>query len=78
MINLSFPCFSGPAAEFLGTHDKRLNDLVRAGKIVPPPTVASGRRLWTADQVRQAAALLGALTPERKKLLGEAEGETTQ
>ena len=71
MIDLTFPCFSGRVAEFLGTHDKRLNDLVRARRIVPAPSVVSGRRLWTTDQVWQAAEILGVLTPERRKALQE-------
>lgn len=45
----------------LGVSECRVADLVRRGKIVPPPTVLSARRLWTPDQIRQAARALGLL-----------------
>jgi hypothetical protein len=54
---------TGQAAHILDTTEPRLSDLVRKGKIHPPPTIAVGRRLWSTCHMLQAGALLG-LAPE--------------
>jgi DNA-binding transcriptional MerR regulator len=46
-------------AEILGVTEPRLSELVRRGRIRPPPIVVSGRRVWTPEQVAEAAAALG-------------------
>jgi hypothetical protein len=51
-------------AEWLCRTEPQIADLVRRGKVTPPPTIVAGRRFWTVDQVRQAANHLGLLTPE--------------
>jgi hypothetical protein len=48
-------------------------DLGDDGSIRPEPVIVSGRRLWSADQMRQAADALGLLTAEFQGTL-DAEG----
>jgi hypothetical protein len=62
---------TGQAARLLDTNEPRLADLVRKGKITPPPEVVAGRRLWLMAHLLQAAEHLGVLTAElRAKLAG--------
>ncbi len=69
-----FPCFTAAVRDFLGVAtDKRLNELVRAGRVHPAPPVRSGRRLWSGHHIRQAALALGVLSPEIENELRRAE-----
>jgi hypothetical protein len=61
---VKFPISTGQAAQFLGTNEPRLAELVRRGKIVPEPAIFAGRRLWVRDHILQAARALGLLTPD--------------
>lgn len=54
---------TGRVAESLGVTEPRLAELVRRGRIVPPPCVVAGRRVWTRDQVAKAATILGRILP---------------
>jgi hypothetical protein len=56
------PLTTGAAATLIGTTEPRLAETVRRGHVSPPPPIVAGRRLWSADQVRQAAEALGLLT----------------
>lgn len=60
---MQFPASTGTVAAYLGCTEPQLNDLIRRGKIQPPPIVASGRRLWLADHVAAAAIALGRNVP---------------
>ena len=53
------PITTGQAAQALSSTEPRLGELVRRGRIHPPPVVIAGRRLWSVDQVLQAAEALG-------------------
>lgn len=63
------PTTTGVAAELLGTTEPRLAETVRRGRVTPPPAILAGRRLWTADQLRQAAEALGLLTDDLRAQL---------
>ncbi len=56
---MQIPASTGQAARFLGVTEPRLNDLVRRGKIIPAPSVYSGRRLWDRQHLISAATILG-------------------
>lgn len=56
---MHFPASTGQVARHLGVPEPRLNDLIRRGKIDPPPPVSSGRRLWSREHLEQAAKVLG-------------------
>ena len=58
------PKTTGRVAQDLGVVEPRLNDLVRRGKINPPPPVVAGRRFWDRSHILQAARHLGLLTEE--------------
>lgn len=69
------PASTGVAARILGVSEPRLNDLIRRGKVQPPPHVIGGRRLWTRPTLLAAAEALGlppsvvesvSTTPERE------------
>jgi DNA-binding transcriptional MerR regulator len=45
---------TGEAASLLGTSERRLNDLIRRGKIEPVPPVRAGRRAWLEDDLQRA------------------------
>jgi DNA-binding transcriptional MerR regulator len=45
---------TGEAASLLGTSERRLNDLIRRGKIDPAPPVRAGRRVWDKDDLKRA------------------------
>lgn len=70
---MEFPISTGQAARLLGATEPQLSELVRHGKVSPPPTVFAGRRLWQPALVRQAAEALGTLTPELSVELDRAE-----
>jgi hypothetical protein len=55
---------TGAVVRLLGTTEARLQDLIRRGKVQPPPPISAGRRQWYAAHIFQAAKLLGVLTPE--------------
>jgi hypothetical protein len=61
---MQYPITTGQAAVLLFTTEPRLADLVRKGKISPPPEVVAGRRLWQRQHLLQAAEHLGVLTAE--------------
>ena len=61
---MRYPITTGQAAVLLFTTEPRLADLVRKGKISPPPEVVAGRRLWQSAHLLQAAEHLGVLTAE--------------
>jgi hypothetical protein len=58
---------TGAVAELLGVTEPRLAETVRRGHVAPPPTVIAGRRLWTREQVLQAAAALGEVTAQLRQ-----------
>lgn len=66
------PISTGEAARLLSTSEPRLSDLVRRGKIVPPPSIVAGRRVWQEIHLRQAAAILGTPAAESERLLAPA------
>lgn len=72
---VQFPASTGRAARFLDTNEPRLNDVVRRGKVDPPPPIVAGRRLWDRVHILQAAAALGRLTPELRARLENAEAD---
>lgn len=59
-----FPISTGQVAQLLGTTEPKLSEEVRRGRVVPPPPVVAGRRLWRAEHVRQVAERLGLLTAD--------------
>ncbi len=61
---MKLPISTGQAAQLLSTTEPQLAELVRRGKVQPPPLVFAGRRLWYADHLLQAAQELGVLTDE--------------
>jgi len=64
-----FPLSTGQAAHLLNLTEPQLAETVRRGKVDPPPPVRAGRRLWTRDNILQAAAALGILTDELRARL---------
>lgn len=73
-VPVSFPLTSGATAELLGTTEPRLSETVRRGHIKPAPTIVAGRRLWTHEQVLQAAEVLGTLNDELRQRIDTAFG----
>ena len=59
---MHLPLSTGQAASLFGTTEAPLANLVRKGKVCPPPPVIAGRRLWQADHLIQAAKELDVLT----------------
>ena len=62
---------TGAAAVLLGTTEPKLSEVVRRGRITPPPPILAGRRLWSREHVLQAAAALGLLTDELRERLSQ-------
>lgn len=60
----STPLTTGAVARLLNTTEPRVADVVRRGRVVPEPLIVAGRRLWTHDQVLQAAEALGLLSDD--------------
>lgn len=56
---MNHPISTGQAARLLQRTEPQLAELVRRGRIKPPPAIFAGRRLWEAHHLRQAAELLG-------------------
>jgi hypothetical protein len=50
---------SGQAALVLDTIEPILNQLVRKGRIDPPPPIVAGRRQWSEASILSAARALG-------------------
>jgi hypothetical protein len=69
MPEFSSPLTTGAVARLLQTTEPRVAETVRRGHISPEPVVVAGRRLWTTEQVRQAAEALGLLTDELRAKL---------
>lgn len=63
-VPLLFPLTTGAAAELLGTTEPKLAETVRRGRVTPPPPIQAGRRLWSPDQIRQAAEALDLPVPD--------------
>ena len=61
---MQFPLSTGQVARQLGVTEPRLNDLIRKGKLNPPPPISAGRRAWQAEHALQAAMGLGLLNDE--------------
>ena len=49
---------TGQAALILDATESQVAETVRRGKVVPKPTILSGRRLWTPEQLMMAAEAL--------------------
>ena len=62
---------TGQAANLLGTTEPRLSEVVRRKKVAPAPWVVAGRRLWSAQDLAQAAEALGVLTPAIKEAIDQ-------
>ena len=54
-----FPLTTGAVARLLNSTEPRVAETVRRGRVEPPPNIVAGRRLWSIDQVLQAAEALG-------------------
>ena len=68
------PLTTGAVARLLNTTEPRVAETVRRGRISPEPVIVAGRRLWSYDQVLQAAEALGLLTDSlRAQLTSEAD-----
>jgi len=70
---MRYPLTTGQAATLLSTTEPRLADLVRKGRIAPPPEIVAGRRLWHLEHVLQAADVLGVLDGHLHARLAELE-----
>lgn len=64
-----FPVSTGAVASLLGTHEPRLNDLARRGKLDPLPPVTLGRRLWQREHVLRAAVAQGLSTDRIESII---------
>jgi hypothetical protein len=62
------PVSTGQVAQFLGVVEPRLNGIIRRGRVVPVPPVIAGRRQWSADHIRAAAAALRVSLPAAASL----------
>jgi hypothetical protein len=71
---MNYPISTGQAAQLLQITEPQLAELVRRGRIDPPPAVFAGRRLWFAQHLLQAARHLDVLTHE---LAARLEGDGT-
>ncbi len=60
---MKFPLTTGQVGQLLGQTEPQVSDLVRRGKVPPPPIVA-GRRLWSKKHLAEAAKHLGLAFPE--------------
>jgi len=69
--HMRFPLSTGQSASLLDSTEPKLAELVRSGKVHPPPLVFAGRRLWERRHLMQAAEALGALDDELRARLGE-------
>lgn len=65
----STPLTTGAVARLLNTTEPRVAETVRRGRIHPEPDIVAGRRLWTHEQVLQAAEALGVLTDDLRAQL---------
>lgn len=72
---MHYPLSTGESARLIGTTEPRLADVVRRGRVIPPPVVFAGRRLWTREHLLQAAHVLGILTEELRRRLTAQEVE---
>lgn len=64
---------TGALARLLNTTEPRVAETVRRGRINPEPVIVAGRRLWSPDQVRQAADALGLPQPDLHSVAQAAE-----
>ena len=56
---------TGQAARAVGIREPQLQDILRRGKIDPPPPILAGRRVWSEDNVEQVRQYLA----EREQLI---------
>lgn len=56
---MKYPISTGQAAALLEATEPQLAELVRRGRINPPPAIFAGRRLWMREHLVQAARHLG-------------------
>jgi predicted site-specific integrase-resolvase len=61
MSAITFPMSTAQVARLLGVAEFTLQNQIRAGRIHVPQML--GRRVWSALEVRQAATVLGKMTP---------------
>jgi hypothetical protein len=66
---MQFPISTGQAARLIKSIEPRMAEVVRRGKVDPPPPVLAGRRQWGPEHVLQAAWYLDLLTPELEEHL---------
>tara|TARA_R110002072_G_scaffold19443_4_gene72021 strand:- start:5095 stop:5307 length:213 start_codon:yes stop_codon:yes gene_type:complete len=62
---------TGQVARALGAVEPKVAELVRRGRITPPPPIVAGRRLWSLDQALEAARLLGVHDAEARERLNQ-------
>lgn len=60
---MSFPITTGAVAKLLGIPEPKLNDQIRRGRLAAPKQTASGRRLWSREEVVAAASALNVALP---------------
>jgi hypothetical protein len=68
-MNTNRTSATGEVARLLNETEPRLNNLIRRGRLSPPPPIHAGRRAWTSSHIIQAAKLLGVLTDELRARL---------
>lgn len=66
------PLTTGTVARLLSATEPRVSETVRRGRVVPPPQIASGRRLWFEEHVLQAAESLGVLNDACRRRIRDA------
>jgi hypothetical protein len=69
-----FPLATGTVARLIRTTEPRLSETVRRDRVHPEPVIVAGRRLWTYEQVLQAAEVLGVLNSECRVRIEQAFG----
>ena len=70
--NTISPFTTGAVARLLESTEPRVAETVRRGRVKPPPVIVAGRRLWSLDQILQAAEALDLLTDDLRQQLTEA------
>lgn len=66
---MKYPISTGQAAQLMGTTEPKLAEEVRRGRVIPPPAIFAGRRLWGPEHLLQAAENLGLLTDDLREQL---------
>ncbi len=60
------------AARELGATYSQLHNLIRNGKLVPPPKDTSGDLIWGDEDIERARQALATRRPRRRKAVTEA------